>query len=138
MKILRKLLPKRFSPLHWRKMAYRDSHGLRNRAWLFDSAAVLYEQKKKSWDFLLLYIDLRNFRTVNNQLSHAAGNEVLKEFYALLETKFRTHQPVGSFRRDRNCHEKDILVVREGGDEFVVFCLLEFVMTLNGGLRLKL
>lgn len=121
MKFLRKLLPKRYSPIHWRKIAYRDTHGLRNRAWLFDSAALLYEQKKKSWDFLLLYIDLRNFRTVNNQFSHSAGNEVLKEFYNLLEVKFRTHIPSKSFTIDRNCHEKDILVVREGGDEFVVF-----------------
>lgn len=107
--------------MHWRKIAYQDTHGLRNRAWLFDSAALLYEQKKKSWDFLLLYIDLRNFRTVNNRFSHSAGNEVLKEFYSLLEEKFRTHVPGKSFRVDRNCHEKDILVVREGGDEFVVF-----------------
>ncbi len=118
---LRKLFPKRLNPLHWRKIAYTDTHGLRNRAWLFDSAALLYEQKKKSWDFLLLYIDLRNFRTVNNQFSHSAGNEVLKEFYKLLEAKFRTHIPGKSFKIDRKCHEKDILVVREGGDEFVVF-----------------
>lgn len=121
MKFLRKILPNRYNPLHWRKMAYSDTHGLRNRAWLFDTAAVLYEQKKKSWDFLLLYIDLRNFRTVNNKFSHADGNEVLKTFYALLEARFRTHQPSESFKRDRNCHEKDILVVREGGDEFAVF-----------------
>jgi len=120
-KILRKLLPKRFNPLHWRKMAYRDTHGLRNRAWLFDTAAVLYEKKRQSWDFLLLYIDLRNFRTVNNKYSHSDGNEVLKAFYALLESSFRTHEPSASFKRERNIHEKDILVVREGGDEFVVF-----------------
>ena len=65
-------------------MVYRDSHF----TFVIGHGCSIvrlcfYEQKKKSWDFLLLYIDLRNFRTVNNQLSHAAGNEVLKEFYAL-------------------------------------------------------
>lgn len=121
MRFLLKMLPRRFNPLHWRKLAYRDTHGLRNRAWLFDTAALLYEQKKKSWDFLLLYVDLRNFRSVNNKYSHAEGNKVLKSFYNLLESKFRTHQPTALFTKDRKCHEKDILVVREGGDEFVVF-----------------
>lgn len=120
-KILKKLLPKRYNPFHWRKAAYHDVHGLRNRAWLFDTAERLYAKKKLSWDFILLYIDLCNFRAVNNKFSHAAGNEVLKEFYELLEKKFRTHPSGTSFKIRRRVPEKDILVVREGGDEFVVF-----------------
>jgi diguanylate cyclase (GGDEF)-like protein len=102
-------------------MAYFDSHGLRNRAWLFDTAERLYAKRKLSWDFILLYIDLCNLRAVNNKFSHAAGNEVLKEFYKLLEKKFRTHPPSASLKTQRHVPEKDILVVREGGDEFVVF-----------------
>lgn len=120
-KNIQKFLPRRYNPFHWRKMAYRDPQGLRNRAWLFDNAAELYEKKKGAWDFLLLYIDLRNFKTVNDKLSHSDGNEVLKAFYDLLEHKFRTHQPGKSSLVKRKHHDKDILVVREGGDEFVVF-----------------
>jgi GGDEF domain-containing protein len=120
-KTVKKLLPARYNPFHWRKAAYRDAHGLRNRAWLFDTAERLYVQKKSHWDFLLLYIDLRGFREINNQFSHTAGNEVLKKFYELLEKKFRTNLPAASFKIQRNVPEKDIVVVREGGDEFIVF-----------------
>lgn len=136
-KIFKKIIPARYNPFHWRKAAYHDSHGLRNRAWLFDSAERLYQQKKSSWDFILLYIDLRNFKEVNNQFSHTAGNEVLKSFYDLLEKQFRTTAPAKSFKVQRNTPEKDILIVREGGDEFVVFLPIGICDSEKRGLAMQ-
>jgi diguanylate cyclase (GGDEF)-like protein len=55
--------------------------------------------------FTILYIDVDNFKTVNDTLGHAAGDEVLKAVGKFLAGHFR----------------KDDLRTRIGGDEFAVF-----------------
>jgi diguanylate cyclase (GGDEF)-like protein len=54
--------------------------------------------------FSLILIDLNDFKSVNDQFGHLAGDELLKQFACELRTQFRLAD----------------LVARWGGDEFAV------------------
>lgn len=53
----------------------------------------------------LIILDLDNFKRVNDQFGHLAGDELLKSLAEILRTTFRSHDLIG----------------RLGGDEFLVF-----------------
>jgi diguanylate cyclase (GGDEF)-like protein len=53
----------------------------------------------------LLYFDLDEFKAINDQFGHEAGDQALVEFAKLLQTTFRNSD----------------IIARYGGDEFVVF-----------------
>jgi len=79
--------------------------GLANPLLFDDRIRRALARSERSGDSLaLLYIDLDHFKEVNDQLGHAAGNEVLRQVAARLE---------GSVR-------KVDTVARLGGDEFTV------------------
>ncbi|MBR1742038.1 MAG: diguanylate cyclase [Lachnospiraceae bacterium] len=57
------------------EQVYRDFlTGIYNRNWLFEKSPVLEEKKR----FSLLYMDLDNFKTVNDVYGHEEGDRVLK------------------------------------------------------------
>ncbi|MDX1334305.1 MAG: EAL domain-containing protein [Gammaproteobacteria bacterium] len=58
--------------------------------------------RRSDQPLILFYMDLDNFKVVNDSCGHAAGDELLKEVTQLLSTRFR---------------ESDVLA-RLGGDEF--------------------
>ena len=88
------------------EMAYHDSlTGLANRALLSDRIrqAIARAEREPS-PFLIVFIDLDNFKRINDSLGHAEGDILLTE--------------IG--QRLRNAIRHSDTVARAGGDEFVV------------------
>lgn len=81
-----------------------DTTGLPNRRLLEERM----DDSRRSDSTILgvLFVDLDGFKSVNDQLGHQIGDEVLREVGARLQTTVR---------------EKDV-VARYGGDEFVIVC----------------
>jgi diguanylate cyclase (GGDEF)-like protein len=84
--------------------------GLPGRDFLFARLAMhLQGERSADWKFAVLFIDLNNFKQVNDEYGHLIGDRVLREAAARLS----------------ECVREGDYVVRYGGDEFVV--LLEGV-----------
>ena len=78
---------------------------LPNRALLMDRLQVLLTSARRQNSLVgILFIDLDNFKTINDSLGHFAGDELLKRVAARLQASLRGADMVG----------------RLGGDEFVV------------------
>lgn len=93
-----------------RKSQYLAVHdvltGLPNRTYLQNELTIKLENAEAYGQKLgLVFIDLDNFKNINDSLGHAIGDKLLIEVAARL----RSH-----------CREDD-MVIRLGGDEFVVF-----------------
>ena len=79
--------------------------GLHNRAWILDILdADLRAAKRAATSVGTLFIDLDNFKVVNDSLGHAAGDEVLTTVANRIVAALRPGDRVGRF----------------GGDEFVI------------------
>jgi diguanylate cyclase (GGDEF)-like protein/PAS domain S-box-containing protein len=87
-------------------LAYHDSlTGLPNRALLAEHLELaLARARRSSGAVALLYLDLDDFKLVNDSLGHAAGDELLCQIAMRLQDRRR---------------ETDLLA-RQGGDEFLV------------------
>jgi diguanylate cyclase (GGDEF)-like protein/PAS domain S-box-containing protein len=87
-------------------LAHHDQlTGLPNRYLLIERLERMIEQAKRDNRFFaLLFIDLDNFKEVNDTAGHAAGDRILKRTALLLKQALRTSDTVARF----------------GGDEFVV------------------
>ena len=77
--------------------------GIPNRRFLQEWAKVEMQDRNKTFSFTLLYLDLNQFKAINDQLGHEAGDHVLKMAVKRFQSALR---------------EGDLLV-RIGGDEFI-------------------
>jgi len=86
--------------------AFHDSlTGLHNRAWILDILAVdLRAAKREGRSVGALFVDLDNFKVVNDSLGHVAGDEVLATVAERIVAAVRPGDRVGRF----------------GGSEFVI------------------
>ncbi len=92
---------------HLRHLAEHDSlTGLYNRQYFTDEMERVMQRsmRQKGLNSALLYIDLDNFKFVNDTLGHLAGDRVLIEVAGLITKRSR----------------KSDLIARLGGDEFSI------------------
>ena len=92
---------------HLKQMAEHDGlTGLYNRSYFQEELERVVERanRGKGGDCAVLYIDLDNFKYINDTMGHAAGDELLIEVAAVLQKRVR----------------KSDLIARFGGDEFTV------------------
>ncbi len=78
--------------------------GLPNRVLFNDRLEHgLAQARRQGWSLAVMFIDLDNFKTINDTHGHAAGDSVLKEVAARLS----------------ECVRDDDTISRHGGDEFL-------------------
>jgi len=81
--------------------------GLNNREMMYHSISSRIEQKRRTGDalsFLVLFVDLNNFKLINDRIGHNAGDRALMEVAQRLSASTRAGD----------------LVARYAGDEFVL------------------
>jgi len=84
---------------------------LYNRKFLFDyiNRVWIKENRREDFSFALVFIDLDNFKPINDNFGHEEGDKVLKEVANILKESFR----------------KSDFIIRFGGDEFIVLINLQ-------------
>ena len=98
-----------------RVMAHRDAlTSLPNRPFLLDHLdSVLAAKDRGDKHDALLFLDLDNFKIINDSLGHDAGDELLNQVATRLKECVR-HRDASGVKKSRD------KTVRLGGDEFVV------------------
>lgn len=101
-----------------RQLAYYDSlTGLPNRALLTEQLTQMLEYATRNQHKLaVLFIDLDNFKRINDSLGHTVGDALLQEVSARLLTCIRQSDLVSRYVDTTT----EISVSRLGGDEFTV------------------
>jgi len=102
-----------------RYVAYHDSlTGLPNRAMFKEYLNhVIGYSKRSEKEFALLFLDIDDFKRVNDSLGHQAGDQLLQEVTDRLSGCLRKTDYVA---RVESFDEPDEILARLGGDEFVV------------------
>ena len=95
-----------------------DLTGLLNRRGFF----LLAEQQRrlavrKKAELMLLYMDIDDFKDINDEYGHAAGDRVLAELGSILRSCFRDSDIVARIG------DEESVLARMGGDEFVILAL---------------
>jgi diguanylate cyclase (GGDEF)-like protein len=107
-----------------RRLAYHDRlTDLPNRSLLLDRIQECVERaiRDPHYQFAVLYLDLDNFKIVNDSLGHAAGDDLLVKVASRLRGCLRS--------LDRVHRSEKETTARLGGDEFVI--LLDGVRSLR-------
>lgn len=101
-----------------RKLAYYDSlTSLPNRRLFTEQLSLLLRLAKRNGDLLaLLFLDLDNFKRINDSLGHSAGDKLLREVGSRLSSCIRDSDLLAHYSDTRT----RIDVSRLGGDEFTV------------------
>lgn len=89
-----------------RQALYDDLTGLPNRRHLMQILPLYYQSESPSSHPILLFIDLDDFKKVNDTAGHAIGDQMLRQVAERLRSSVRASD----------------FVTRYAGDEFIVIC----------------
>ncbi len=109
--IARDITERKQSERNLHHLAHYDAlTGLPNRALFYSTLErTLAQALTRGWGVAVMFIDLDNFKTVNDTLGHAIGDELLSQFGNRLVRCVRTRDVIG----------------RLGGDEFALILVME-------------
>jgi diguanylate cyclase (GGDEF)-like protein len=101
-----------------RRLAYYDAlTGLPNRVLFTDQLSrALAHAERNRHRVATMFVDLDNFKRVNDTLGHRAGDQLLREAAARLSAVLRGHDSVARGAPG----DADSTIARLGGDEFIV------------------
>lgn len=100
---------------HLEDKALRDPlTGLLNRAGLLERAeAVLDEARLRQWPVAIAFLDIDDFKAINDNMGHGVGDAALRALAVVLTDHMRREDVVGRFGGDEfvlilgNCQQKD-------------------------------
>jgi len=110
------------------KAYYDELTSLPNRNLLLDRLNQLIKRKKrnKGFMFALLFIDLDNFKPINDSLGHLSGDKILVQVAGILNKTLRSSDTVSRIGQNAT-------IGRLGGDEFII--LLEDIKERQNALQ---
>lgn len=88
----------------FRHAAYHDAlTGLPNRNYFLDTLKDLLQQSREDTEihFAVLFLDLKNFKTINDSLGHSLGDRLIKNVGSRLAQMVREGDMVGRFAGDK-------------------------------------
>jgi len=126
--IVRDVTARKEAQAHIHRLAYFDGlTGLPNREWIRDYLErSLAEARHMSWGLALLYVDLDQFKRINDTLGHETGDALLRQVAERLQTGLDLeggdeHLPVGlGALKPAEAERARGRLARVGGDEFIV------------------
>ena len=125
-----------------RVAAYDGLTNLPNRTLFLDrlQRALTHAKRKPGYRFAVLFLDLDQFKVVNDSLGHFAGDFMLIEVGRRLEESLRATDIVGRLRSDshkaqpQNNQGSRDTIARFGGDEFAI--LTDEIHTAQDAIRI--
>ena len=101
-----------------RRLAYFDDiTGLPNRAFFKERLSQTLETARRhAWALALLFLDLDNFKRINDTLGHSIGDLLLVEVAKRLLVSLRTSDVIAQGHANRDSEQ----LARLGGDEFTL------------------
>lgn len=104
--ITRDVTDRKLSEQRITHMASHDSlTGLANRSKLNEQLEyIMHVAKRNKWNISFMFLDIDNFKNINDTLGHSIGDSLLIEFAKRIESAVR----------------KEDIVARLGGDEFII------------------
>jgi diguanylate cyclase (GGDEF)-like protein len=114
--IVRDVTQRKETEAHIHRLAYFDPlTGLPNREWIGDYLAhSLREAAERKRSVALLFIDLDQFKRINDTLGHETGDALLRQVGERLTAALAGNDGSGQLARGRG------QLARVGGDEFIV------------------
>lgn len=105
-----------------RRLAYYDTlTGLPNRLlYLQQLQTALSYAERHSQKVAVMFIDLDNFKRVNDSMGHSAGDELLKIVSGRLVNSIRVLDSVSRVSTEKHEDAESPSIARLGGDEFTV------------------
>lgn len=101
-----------------RRLAFYDGlTGLSNRMFFMNQLEQeIAAAQRKSSMFALLYLDLDQFKRINDTFGHGVGDQLLKRVAAALQQCIRSTDIASRFL----AHDMEKIIARLGGDEFTI------------------